>query len=460
MKTLKTSILVIVIIFINIMTLLSLPPGWEIVDVRYDIPDGYKDNTYVEIACADSANCFIWNEFNAAGGYYFRRTTDGGLTWKNMYMDSAYIYDENNYYFVPDINGIAYPNEKLFIAVGDSGLVVRTTDKGETWESYRFDTKLQLVRLKMFDEKYGIMQGGDYPKPIKTIHLFETTDGGKTWNEMSYVDDGNMGFLKIDLISRDQIAAIIWESVTNPDVPQKKFLMVYNNWEHCDTLEGPKPSLGMDFVNENEGWVCGGNFNASNYWESTQEILYTSNGGKSWTEQRNRLYEEDKGFRMSGIDMYDENFGIAKSNEAFLLITTDGGKNWQENQLVNIDPKSGSSYPISSICAASPTTAYAILQGDTVYKYTREISDVYDYEQHLSNLHPNPATSHITLSLGEEFISEPEIDIIDYLGKKQTIEYQINSTEITINTSSLSPGVYFLRVRSGEKVEVRKFVVL
>jgi hypothetical protein len=77
---------------------------------------------------------------------------------------------------------------------------------------------------------------------------------------------------------------------------------------------------------------------------------------------------------------------------------------------------------------------------------------------------PNPATSHITLSLGEEFISEPEIDIIDYLGNvirwTPSGRWSPSDKSITINTSSLSPGVYFLRIRSGEKVEVRKFVVL
>jgi WD40 repeat protein len=81
-----------------------------------------------------------------------------------------------------------------------------------------------------------------------------------------------------------------------------------------------------------------------------------------------------------------------------------------------------------------------------------------------NDIHPNPATSQITLSLGEEFVSTPEIDIIDYLGnvKRCTTSSRWSPSEksITINTSSLSPGVYFLRVRSGEKVEVRKFVVL
>jgi hypothetical protein len=79
-------------------------------------------------------------------------------------------------------------------------------------------------------------------------------------------------------------------------------------------------------------------------------------------------------------------------------------------------------------------------------------------------IYPNPATSQITISLGEEFISTPEIDIIDYLGNVMrwtpSARWSPSDKSITINTSSLSPGVYFLRMRSGDRVEVKKFVVI
>ena len=86
-----------------------------------------------------------------------------------------------------------------------------------------------------------------------------------------------------------------------------------------------------------------------------------------------------------------------------------------------------------------------------------------DDQVNQSIIYPNPATSQITLSLGEEFISEIEIDVIDYLGNVMrfptSARLSPSEKSITINTSPLSPGVYFLRMRSGEKVEVRKFVV-
>ena len=81
-------------------------------------------------------------------------------------------------------------------------------------------------------------------------------------------------------------------------------------------------------------------------------------------------------------------------------------------------------------------------------------------QKDIYTLHPNPATSQINLTLSDEYISEPQIDIIDNLGFIHEPEYQINNREITINTSSLSSGVYFLRIRSGGQVETKKFVVV
>lgn len=242
-----------IFLFISCYSAFSQPPGWEVVDIRYDIPDPFTDSYYAEIKCADSANCFIRTNLHGAGSYYLRRTTDGGKSWKNMYMDSAYYHDNNDYKFVPDLREIAYPNEKLFIAVGDSGLILRTTDKGETWDNFRLDSNIQLARLRMLDEKYGILTCGEYPIPIMTIDMLETTDGGKTWNKMNFLYDGKIGIVDIDLISRNQIAAIIWDIDSIQENSEKKFLMIYNNWEYCDTLPIPKYSFDMDFINENQG---------------------------------------------------------------------------------------------------------------------------------------------------------------------------------------------------------------
>ena len=100
-------------------------------------------------------------------------------------------------------------------------------------------------------------------------------------------------------------------------------------------------------------------------------------------------------------------------------------------------------------------------QIDTLFILNLSNTNKYFYnDKNDLKLFPNPASSQITLTLSDEYISEPQIDIIDNLGFIHEPKYQINSNEITINTSSLSPGVYFLRIRSGGQVETKKFVVV
>ena len=163
---------------------------------------------------------------------------------------------------------------------------------------------------------------------------------------------------------------------------------------------------------------------------------------------------------ISSISFLDDKFGIAKYSGALTLQTTNGGNKWQEMFLVNINTTRGTNYFFSSIDAASATTAYAILLGDTVYKYTRVISDVREEANEDSHLHPNPATNQISITLDDTYTTTPEIEIIDMLGFSIQVEHNISEREIRINTSILNPGVYFLRIRSGSKVETRKFVVV
>lgn len=78
---------------------------------------------------------------------------------------------------------------------------------------------------------------------------------------------------------------------------------------------------------------------------------------------------------------------------------------------------------------------------------TKAVVSVNNKKSDIFSLNPNPATDYITINLDDAYTSTPEIDIIDMLG-------------ITINTSLLNPGIYFLRIHSGGKAETMKFVVL
>ena len=125
---------VFLIIFIN--NLSSQITGWKKVDTRFDYDTTLTYSSYVTMKCADSLNCIVQGSFYGTGGYYFRRTTDGGNNWGNVCIEKGYYNNINDYKKVPKIYDIAYPDTNLFIAVGDSGLILRTTNIGATWQKF------------------------------------------------------------------------------------------------------------------------------------------------------------------------------------------------------------------------------------------------------------------------------------------------------------------------------------
>ena len=75
----------------------------------------------------------------------------------------------------------------------------------------------------------------------------------------------------------------------------------------------------------------------------------------------------------------------------------------------------------------------------------------------LFKISPNPASSQLRLILAENS-ANTEITILDLTGK--TVVKQIsNENNITINTSELPSGIYFLKVKSDSKIGIKKFII-
>jgi len=189
-------------------------------------------------------------------------------------------------------------------------------------------------------------------------------------------------------------------------------------------------------------------------------VFKTTNAGDNWVLQFEDTF--DPGKSITDISFVNENVGIFVTNFGKYYYTSDGGEIWEESYY---DEEHIGSDVYTKLYFPNKDIAF-IQNSNNTYRSIAESGSTIYFQDHSNNsdVFPNPATSQITLFLGEEFISAPEIDIIDYLGnvKRWTPSSRWSPSEktITINTSSLSPGVYFLRIRSGERVEVRKFVVL
>ena len=83
-KYIKNYIFIIsifILIFFN-NKIYSQNKDWKIVDSL-----DYNSNAYMyKLKCVDSNNCIIQVEYNGTGGFSFRQTINGGISWKNVYI--------------------------------------------------------------------------------------------------------------------------------------------------------------------------------------------------------------------------------------------------------------------------------------------------------------------------------------------------------------------------------------
>lgn len=73
-------------------------------------------------------------------------------------------------------------------------------------------------------------------------------------------------------------------------------------------------------------------------------------------------------------------------------------------------------------------------------------------------LSPNPATDHITITLPEDYLPGPEIVIYNIFGD-QLMNLNPNSSPFNIDVSTLSAGLYLMRISSNQKTTAAKFIV-
>ncbi len=149
---------------------------------------------------------------------------------------------------------------------GFNGMVLRTTDKGQTWKGVRIREADQIESIHFVSDKVG------YAVSVKSANsgystLFKSIDGAATWTKVNIAD-----------------SLEIW---------------------------------GCYFLNDNYGIVLGGDCNAH------QLFYITQDGGKTWRLSRDSV----KNSKLSDPILYQDGSGYAVSS-GLLWKTNDFGKSW------------------------------------------------------------------------------------------------------------------------------------
>ncbi|TMA60112.1 MAG: hypothetical protein E6J80_02730 [Deltaproteobacteria bacterium] len=112
-----------------------------------------------------------------------------------------------------------------------------------------------------------------------------------------------------------------------------------------EKLARPSVNLhGVFFLTPEEGWVVG----------QLGKIFHTTDGGKSWEEQRSR-----KNLLLAAVDFVDRRHGWVVGEQGVILYSEDGGVTWKEQQ-------SGVSYPLFDVKFVDRERGWAVGHWGTI----------------------------------------------------------------------------------------------
>jgi photosystem II stability/assembly factor-like uncharacterized protein len=232
-------------------------------------------------------------------GAHFVRSSDNGATWTRFAENNMQIMLDNPV-------SISVQSASVWMIVTNRN-VFRTTDSGETWNMYneKFEAR-GLRRLVFIDSLYGYQ--------LREGQLLRTHDGGESWVEMDIFGFGSV----MDLQAGPKLGSSVF------CMSMGRYLInastdAGDSWNISLTETAFADSYPgvMEFMNAQTGFIAG----------DGGRIVRTEDGGQSWSIVHGIGYIGT----VTNLLFTDDDHGIATTYSPTVLLTTDGGRRWNES---------------------------------------------------------------------------------------------------------------------------------
>ena len=249
-------------------------------------------------------------------------STDGGETWENRESGT-----------LEDLNDVMFPVENIGYAVGKYGVILKTIDFGMTWNSIETGFYDKLFTVFFTDEDIGYSLG-------RYGFLVKTTDGGENWEVIDigtdedfydiYFINNDLGFIVgngsmvlktenggVDWIDVSLAGPLNWNSVSFLDenigyLIGNKVYKTVNSGEEWFLLDIQFPTWNINFVSEEVAF----RYYASNAIEKTVD------SGIYWSKETN-----PSGSEINSTFFLDEEIGFMVGEDGSIIKTINGGGN-------------------------------------------------------------------------------------------------------------------------------------
>ncbi len=273
-------------------------------------------------------------------------TTDGGQTWTPQ--SSGYELTLNALDFADESNGWA---------VGQLGLILNTPDGGKTWTVQGKDAALvqNLIHVHFDNPREGrvITERGSF--------ALRTTDGGRTWNRQFFENT----LPRSDAFFLDERRG--WVSFKSGAV-----FSTANGGESWQLLKGINGvEIGTNnvfFLDDRNGWIAGWRGKAKGTSGGVEFVKYltdgmiarTTDGGQTWTR-----HDSDTGRFLWDVIFLDTLEGWAIGSFGAIMRSEDGGLSWQPWP-------SPTDALLRALSFPDPNNGWAVGDNGAILKFTKD----------------------------------------------------------------------------------------
>ncbi len=340
---------------------------------------------------------FVDDEYGWAvnGGGGVHRTTDGGDTW--THTDTLPGYARST--------GFADRDKGWVGLLITSNILFETTDGGLTFND--ITSRIQpsvgggICGLWVVDEQiiYGV---GQYSGPA---YLIKTTDGGQTW---ASTDLGAYADTAVDVMFFDADHGFIAAGIGGLGGSGRLRVLETTDggttWSirHTSSVSGVW-GWKLSFPTENVGYVSAEYSSGT----STGLVLRTADGGQTWTE-----ITIPNGGSLQGVGFLTPDIGWT-SGRGTTSVTTDGGQTWQQ---IDLDGD------INRFRFLGDSLGYAA--GHQIYRLGPLLvsaeEPLHVLVSGLESIAPNPASGPVTITYRLARPGHATIAVYDLLGRLVT----------------------------------------
>jgi photosystem II stability/assembly factor-like uncharacterized protein len=231
--------------------------------------------------------------------------------------------------FTNRIDDVFMVDAQTGYAVSGDGKIVKTTDSGDSWTLISHDDSIYCRSVEFVTPLKGFVGGfPNWPAPTQNVFR-RTTDGGATWTDLTPLLDpyAQVGGI-CGLCAPDSNTIYGCGNWYNDTAYIVKSVDGGNTWSYIDMHQYATSLIDMHFISKDTGFATGTGLPPL----QTPVILYTTDGGASWT------YKYQNGVvtgycwkiqRLSSQEYFAsiQDFGPASPT---VLKSTDGGMSWTE----------------------------------------------------------------------------------------------------------------------------------